>query len=133
MYFFSSLRICLVFIYYNTYIHGHNMALLTSWGNKKKPFRIWCNFPSKVNSHTVAHTPSVLNFFFASHEAKLSMKKTGILFFAPAKVNLYKSCGELSLSVQCTEVRFASFLSGGFSTMAVRNPPERKLEKRISV
>ena len=34
---------------------------------------------------------------------------------------------------QCTEVRFASLLSGGFTTMAVINPPERKLGKRISV
>jgi hypothetical protein len=29
-----------------------------------------------------------------------------------------------------TEVRFASFLSGGFTTMAVMNPLEKKLEKR---
>ena len=36
-------------------------------------------------------------------------------------------------SHQYTEVRFASFLSGGFPTMAVINPPERKLAKRISV
>ena len=33
----------------------------------------------------------------------------------------------------CTEVCFASFLSGGFTTMAVINPPERKLAKRTSV
>ena len=33
----------------------------------------------------------------------------------------------------CTEVRFASFLSGGFTTMAVMNPPEKKLEKRTYV
>ena len=31
------------------------------------------------------------------------------------------------------EVRFARFLSGGFTTMAVLNPPERKLAKRTSV
>ena len=30
-------------------------------------------------------------------------------------------------------MRFASFLSGGFTTMAVVNPPERKLAKRTSV
>ena len=30
-------------------------------------------------------------------------------------------------------MRFASFLSGGFTTMAVINPPERKLAKRTSV
>ena len=33
----------------------------------------------------------------------------------------------------CTEVRFDSFLSGGFTTMAVINPPERKLAKGTSV
>ena len=33
----------------------------------------------------------------------------------------------------CTEVRFASFLSGGFITDTVVNPPERKLEKCTSV
>ena len=30
-------------------------------------------------------------------------------------------------------MRFASFLSGGFTTMAVMNPPEKKLAKRTSV
>ena len=34
---------------------------------------------------------------------------------------------------QYTEVRFASFLSGGFTTMSVINPQEKKLAKRISV
>ena len=34
---------------------------------------------------------------------------------------------------QCTEVRFARFLSGGFTNMAVINPPERKLAKRTLV
>ena len=38
-----------------------------------------------------------------------------------------KICG------QCTELRFASFLSGGFITAIVVNPPERKLAKRTSV
>ena len=33
----------------------------------------------------------------------------------------------------CTDVHFASFLSGGFTTVAVINPPERKLAKRTSV
>ena len=32
-----------------------------------------------------------------------------------------------------TEVRFASFLSGGFTTMAVINQPEWKLAKRTFV
>jgi hypothetical protein len=34
---------------------------------------------------------------------------------------------------QCTEVRFVSFLPGGFTTMAVKIPPERKLAKCTSV
>ena len=38
----------------------------------------------------------------------------------------------MSLPVH-TEVRFANFLSGGFTTMAVMNPPEKKLKKRTSV
>ena len=33
----------------------------------------------------------------------------------------------------CTEVRFASFLSGRFITMAAINSPEKKLAKRTSV
>ena len=36
-------------------------------------------------------------------------------------------------SAQCTEMRFASFLSDGFITAIVVNPPERKLAKRTSV
>ena len=33
----------------------------------------------------------------------------------------------------CTEVRFASLLSGGFITAIVLNPPESKLAKRTCV
>ena len=33
--------------------------------------------------------------------------------------------------MECTEVHFASLLSGGFTTMAVINPPERKLAKPV--
>ena len=36
-------------------------------------------------------------------------------------------------SVHCTEVCFVSFLSGGFTTLAVTNPPEMKLAKHTSV
>ena len=35
--------------------------------------------------------------------------------------------------MHCTEVHFVSFFSGGFTTMAVINPPERKLAKRTSM
>ena len=37
------------------------------------------------------------------------------------------------VSLQCSEVRFASFLSGGFITAIVVSPPESKLAKRTSV
>ena len=39
----------------------------------------------------------------------------------------------LLTTLQCTDVRFASLLSGGFITAIVVNPPERKLAKRTSV
>ena len=32
-------------------------------------------------------------------------------------------------TIVCTEVRFASFLSGAFNSMVAMNPPEKKLEK----
>ena len=38
-----------------------------------------------------------------------------------------------TLPLYCREVRFASFLSGGFITAIVVNPLERKLAKRTSV
>ena len=44
-----------------------------------------------------------------------------------------KLVSDISLARQCTEVRFASFLSGGFITDIVVNPPERKLAKHTSV
>ena len=37
------------------------------------------------------------------------------------------------LFLHCTKVLFASFLSGGFTTMAVMKPPESKLAKCTSV
>ena len=50
------------------------------------------------------------------------------------------NCGVLMLKklivdqfTHCTEVRFARFLSGGFTTMAVINPPEREMAKLTSV
>ena len=38
-----------------------------------------------------------------------------------------------SISIECTKVHFASFLSGELTTTAVINPPEKKLAKRTSV
>ena len=39
----------------------------------------------------------------------------------------------LNLTKHCTEVRFSSFLSSGFTTMKVINSPESNLAKRTSV
>ena len=47
----------------------------------------------------------------------------GLLYFEYIKQQISK----------VEEVRFARLLSGGFTTMAVINPPERKLAKRTSV
>ena len=48
-------------------------------------------------------------------------------------LHVRKSKLALCTALQFTEVRFASFLYGGFTIMAVINQPERKLTKRISV
>ena len=45
----------------------------------------------------------------------------------------YKTTAAYKYAIQCTKVRFASFLSGRFTSMAVMNPPERKKAKRTSV
>ena len=42
-------------------------------------------------------------------------------------------CSAEKYAKRCTEVRFASFLSGAFITAIVVNSPERKLAKRTSV
>ena len=44
-----------------------------------------------------------------------------------------RPCAHFSHMAHCTEVRFAIFLSGGFTNTAVINPPETKLAKRTSV
>ena len=48
-------------------------------------------------------------------------------------IGLFWRITESSAVNQCTEVRFASFLSSGFITAIVVNPPERKLAKHTSV
>ena len=51
------------------------------------------------------------------------------------KITFYKKFSALRVlsTPHCTDVRFASFLSGGFITMAVINPPDWKLANRTSV
>ena len=61
------------------------------------------------------------------------------VFYSPGSTKLMKKFRSnlpapgVSPPVQCTDVHFASFLSGGFTTMAVINQLERKLAKRTSV
>ena len=52
---------------------------------------------------------------------------------ATTKTNEIGEEAQTELLDQCTEVRFATNLSGGFTTIAVINPPERKVAKHISV
>ena len=63
--------------------------------------------------------------FEYSHWWKIYLSKKSFTRFA-----LQSECCNFN---QCTEVRFASFLSGGFTTMAVINPPEKKLANHTSV
>ena len=49
------------------------------------------------------------------------------------KVRLGQNTVKSQAVDQSTEVRFASFLSSGFTSMAVINPSERKLAQRTSV
>ena len=58
-------------------------------------------------------------------------EKKHIIFSIPKNVWHFLFCqgfSKLKQHIHCTEVRFASFLSGGFTTMAVMN-----LDKRTSV
>ena len=45
----------------------------------------------------------------------------------------YIHCTGVQCTLHCTDVRFANPLSAGFTTVAVINPPENKLENRTSV
>ena len=58
---------------------------------------------------------------------------TAIMIYIVALGVGLKCRRKVHLNTQCTEVSFASFLSGGFITAIVVNPPERKLAKRTSV
>ena len=65
----------------------------------------------------------VMNIFFCGKAGPLECQK----FWWGQAYILSMIC------LHCTEVSFASFLSGGFTTMAVMNPPEKKLEKSTSL
>ena len=54
-----------------------------------------------------------------------------VSYFTPIATNYWLLFQ--SQPVKCTEVRFASFFSGGLITAIVVNPPERKLAKCTSV
>ena len=64
----------------------------------------------------------------------------GILFSLLGSCSHYRNLSACPLlypvqdcNVQCTEVQFASFFSGGFVTAIIVNPPERKMTIRTSV
>jgi hypothetical protein len=62
-----------------------------------------------------------------------------VIFYAAYKAKRifslvsYRYLSRYTKYMQCTEVRFTSFLSGGFTTMTVILPPVRKLAKCTSV
>ena len=56
------------------------------------------------------------------------------MHFQDSEILTIGNCERNSITgVQCTEMPFASFFSGGFISAIVVNPPERKLVKRTSV
>ena len=60
------------------------------------------------------------------------VEKSRVEKFMVEKFWFEKSGVEMSFNL-CTEVRFVRFLSGGFTTMAVINPPDWKLANHTSV
>ena len=66
------------------------------------------------------------------HDFKTEMPWLGGFsgLYSSIEWNVWKHLGKLQ---QCREMRFATFLSGGFITMVVINPPEKKLAKHTSV
>ena len=86
--------------------------------------------------HVFANHNYVLIYLVGKYVVKTDIYSNMLLSFPVG--NYYRSPFVLersifSLFAHCTEVRFASFLSGGPTTLAVINPPERKLAKRTSV
>ena len=59
------------------------------------------------------------------------LKQPSVLV-CPAAMLCYVA-GAADMLTHCSEVCFASFLSGGFTTMAGMNPLEKKLAKRTLV
>ena len=49
------------------------------------------------------------------------------------KLSIFFLFQSIPMAIQCSEVHFASFLSSGFTTMAIMNPLEKKLKNRTSV
>ena len=87
----------------------------------------------KTHAHTKMRAQIVLSF-----HRKIRLSKTfyDILddrikqeIFRSFQLHLFQNL----VLMHGIEVRFASFLSGGFTTMAVISPPKRKLAKRTSV
>ena len=70
-------------------------------------------------------------------EKYFSLSFQAILFFVTYSILTGQNKVEFViywvLTTHCTEVLYANLLSGGFTTIAVINPPERKLEKCTSV
>ena len=76
--------------------------------------------------------------FMCNDPAKMRKSITVIWYlsrirFLKGKFKVLNLPGHVAIVDHCTEVRFASFLSGGFITSIVVDSQERKLAKRTSV
>jgi hypothetical protein len=75
--------------------------------------------------HTANTIEIPLNFENRTTDGRVMAK---YVMCSGQKMNFGKILVKLDIA-QCTEMRFASFLSGVFTSMAVINPPESKLAK----
>jgi len=90
-------------------------------------------FSKKYTEEFQLDSGSARDFFLSARKSKIS------LFRLKSPTSKLEKClgiwftKFINTVLQCTEVRFASFLSGGFTNMVVINPPEKKLAKRTFV
>ena len=101
--------------------------ITASGGDSKLNFFFYKNFPFFPRNHEMENSYNFLTILLPLHvlcarEWEKKKDRSSIMSYIKEKL-----VSDISLARQCTEVRFASFLSGGFTTMAVINPTDWKL------
>ena len=81
---------------------------------------------------TISEGLGLYHMVFIYYRGSVQSGNTVSVCSSAVGVHRYLCTHQLSC-IHCIEVRFASFISGGFITATLVNPPERKLAKRTSV